>query len=658
MAGDSILSYGGVQLPFVKTEKFVEETQYSPDGVDSIFTKTTIGVGCVLSECLLGEDVPTWHRRVRPTLMQRGHQLYFIIDGEQVYDYTANPPASNPLTVAGEELTAAPDYYHDESGVPTEEWGTDAMLGPKPKRFEIRQLQGDTWIAYYEIETYIPYCAEDSTPAMFLSNRWEIDLSIDQNYFKTRTINGTLVLNGQYQGYNDQVYTEYAIWEMMDNQIVIPSLPNRWKRETIRLARSSDGLRVNYVIVDKQQYSAMPRPATEIEATYTETSGTPGLATMNIVATEMQILIKGEPNESYDPTDEDAPDQNKYDLMKLMFQLAFTRIKFPFTLPDTDETWEEQEMITYFQLKEDLFRPIVGCTIRSLRNRKLTSHPIGKNQDWQSDVWALTNVGQPLKIADIQDDIARQPTNIGSYGLYLVAAAAIKDNPLGSGTVPLDNCGLTNERAINLDFTDEGYYGNTEIYSTILTTGSTDLASGYYDVHTDNYDGQLAYEHPFTDYDIDVAYITNNHAMQLPIMYDVASTEASCVYATTAAPTTKKVITWTASRLSKWPVIPNPENAQEMTASPDNDKLLNYTISFKHAELLEDGLTRKYSVGGVYEVATEKRMQWDVEDGKIYTSVNPRTNDYWDTSVNAYLTANILTGIVGYGTEAPGGSTD
>lgn len=146
-AGDSILQYGGVSLPFVKTDKFIQEVVYSPDGVDSIYTKITIGVNCVLSECILGKDVPTWHRESRPILMQRGLQLFYVVDGQRVY-----PESDNPLSDGGEEVVSAP-YYSWDDEIADFQNHTDAKLGPKPKRFEIKEIQGGTWIAYYEIET-------------------------------------------------------------------------------------------------------------------------------------------------------------------------------------------------------------------------------------------------------------------------------------------------------------------------------------------------------------------------------------------------------------------------------------------------------------------------------------------------------------------------
>ena len=647
--GDSILQYGGVSLPFVKTEKFIQEPQYSPDGVDYIYTRVTIGVGCVLNDCTLGQSVADWYRSVRPILMQRGLPLYYIVDGQYVL-----PSDDNPLDTAGDEAITSPNYDYQGGSVWDNAWGSDAKLGPKPKRFEIKEIQGGTWIAYYEIETYIPYC--EGEPSVFLSNRWESSVDVDEHYFLQRIINGTLVLNGQFETTANDFSSGYGIQLMVANNIIIPPVPKRWKREAIKISRSQDSLIVNYTIVDKQQYSAMPRPATKIDATYTETSGTKDLALMNLLLCECQVLIHGEVNENYDPTSGD-PDQNKYDIMKLMFQIVFSRIKFPFSIATSADSFSENEFITYFQMKEEMFKPIVGCTVRCTRSRSLTTHPIGKNTDWQSNVWALTNVGDPIEIGDIQNDIARQPENLGNYGLFLLSANALKLNLVTGSTTfsPLTPCDDESYRSINFGSGYTIYQGNTTVYTTLLTTGASDLATGSYDVRTGTYYGGESYNHPFTEYSIDVNYVTDRHVMQLPLMYDVdENDDDSAVFATTAAPTTRKIITYQAGRLGRWPMAPDPSEIEVSTAV-SGDKVLSHTITMKNAELMDDGITRKYQIGGIYEIGMAKRLQYDVADTTINVAVSPKTNDIWGSSFNTYPTSGFVSGIISYSNQAPGG---
>jgi hypothetical protein len=716
----SILTYNGISLPLVRTEKYLQEVVYSADGVDSLYTKTTIGVGCVLSPCLFnGMDVADWVRNVRPYLMVRGAQLSFMLDGDYIMQPTVTPTSDSwdlafdcGYDPSGDQGTASPNY--DSAGDDTFQMIADARLGPKPLRFDVRKIEGNTWLAYFEIETYLPYCkASSDTPPYYLSNRWSSLVSVDDEYFMTRTIDGTLIINGQY---GNQTTTtggmkiDVVIQDMVNNSIIIPPCPKRYKRDAIDVTRSSDGLTVNYKIVDKQQYVAMPRPATKIDAQYTETSGTKDFALMNMMVCEISVTVTGEPNNNYDPTGtisgggdvnwnaNGGLDINKYYLMTLMFQVVLSRIPFPFLLSDlTNKIGQDNKyIIQYFQIKEEVFKPKVGCVVKALRPRNWTSQTIGQTLLSNQGVYGFTTVGSCLYVADIINDIARTPDNIGNYGLFLVAAQTLTDN-LGSTATP---CQIASSLMFPC-ISSVGRNINTSLSTSMVALGSNNnapsinyseiaaqTASANYGAieNTGKYYGDEQVSNPFLEYLIDVQYLTDQHMFQLPVAYDIYSAgtqpASGCVFAQTAAPTTRKVVHWKASRIGDWPMNPLPTDIANgygpmaagtgSTIAPTGDQVLSYHVTFADSFLMQDGINRKYETAGVYECGLATRLQWD-QPGGIPVCVNPITSDVWEqtftspmgsltasTSIGTatiYPTSKFVSGIIGYtnSTVGPGG---
>lgn len=712
MTGSSLLVYNGVSLPYVKTEKFTQEIIYSPDGVDSMYTKITIGVGCVLSPCLFnGTDVADWVRNVKPYLMVRGAQLYFTMDG----DYVLQPNIPSENTYAfdcaynpdGYEAIDSPNFT--AAGGQRFSAVSDAKLGPKPLRFDVRRIEGNTWLAYYEIETYIPYCNAGSTPPYYLSNRWTTTINVDDEYFMSRTIDGILILNGQYGNQTkywsgpENFPVDAIVEDMVTNAVIIPPCPKRWERETIDIVRSSDGLTINYRIVDKQLYTAMPRPATKIDAQYSETTGTKDFALMNMMVCEIQCTVTGEANANWNPTGtisggggvswnaNGGVDYNKYNLMTLMFQIVLSRIPFPFLLSDAQANTNigdnNKYIIQYFQMKEDVFKPIVGCTVRALRPRLFNSQTIGHNLATPSQgIYSLTNIGSTILVADCINDIARQPENMLNWGAFLIAAQSLNTGFPGVGS--LTPCQLASAilypcadtmRNINTSIASSNTaVGSTSItvtnmnYAAIGATNTTPSQSQLAITNTGKYYSAEQYKNPFTEYTIDIQYLTDQHMFQLPVMYDlypIQGTVASgCVFAQTSAPTTRKIVHWKASRIGQWPMSPQPSEIVNCYGpsyndnNPTNDQLLSYHLTFSDSFLMQDGVSRKYETAGVYEAGMAIRLQWD-QPGAIPTAVNPITSDVWETTIastsigsaSMYPTSLFVSGIIGYSTESPGG---
>jgi hypothetical protein len=722
----SLLIYNNISLPFVKTEVFNQETVYSPDGVDSIYTKITIGVGCVLSPCLFNNmDVATWVSQVKPYLMVKGGQLSYMVDG----CYILQPTISDSHIQINCNTTTTGSAVILSPGDGVINMPADAKLGPFPQRFDVRRIEGNTWLAYYEIVTYLPYCTSTPTYApYYLSNRWSTNVNIDEDYFLTRIIDGTLILNGQYSNQTthysatQEFPVDFLVKDVYANSVIIPPCPNRWKREAIDIQRSSDGLTINYKITDKQLYTAIPRPATRIDAQYSETSGTKDFALMNMMICEIQVTVYGEPNASWNPTGtidgngvvtwtdtvRKGLDYNKYALMTLMFQVVLSRIPFPFLLKNASEAEigsianpdSNKYIIQYFQMKEDVFKPIVGCTVRAMRPRLFNAQDVGNTLTTTQGIYAHTNIGSTILLTDCIADIARQPENMLNWGQFLIAAKSLDLGTIGDSITKLPPCELAS--AILYPCKENSFrYIGTSLASSDTTLGSTNItvktmdysAIGANIVNPVNEANKIEssgrmyskeqYRNPFTEYTIDVQYLTNHGYLQLPIMYDayaIGTTPASgCVIAQTSAGYTKKIVHFKASRIGKPPVIPRPDDIEHgygqysyfTTHATGNaagsDKLLDYHLTFSDSFLLQDGISRKYEIGGVYECAMRTRLTWDASGYHLPVCVNPITSDVWETTVGTgAFTTSIATGscfpnslfasgIIGYSDASPAG---
>ena len=650
---NSILRYGGIDLPFLRTDRFVQEPVWSPDGTDLIATHFVIGVSGILNACFLegNMDPACWIEYARPILLQRGNQLYFYIGGTQIMP---PPGPTNPTTnvPSGKELVSAPKYVNPigtdcyvGSGTTAINATLDAKLGPKPIRLDIVAIRGGTYAIRYEIECWVPYCAGGGPTGAILSNRWESSVDIDKDYFYTRTTNGTLILNGQWLDVNPAptVLNQNAL-------LILPPLFNGWKREVVRFNLSSDQLTLTYSIQDRQQYVSIPRPAVSIEATYAEISPAPqfniGLAMMNVMQQNMDITVAGDPSTYFEnsyPTGSPVnPDLLKYSLMQIMFTLVFSRIQNPFTIINEKGT-NEAQMITHFELREDIMRPIVGCRVIATKSRDVSVNPLGSRATWESGVFSQTCVGLPLYLDDMLNQVATQPISIGNWATFLLLCSIVPQDPCKGGNIP----------AVYGQFSPY----TTTVYSSQTTSAQVTTGTGYQQIVNLSYSCANS-QYPFTEYTASVDFVTDNHILQLPIMYDVeqgstaGTTQASSVFCQTASPTSRKIIHWKASRLGAWPKVPSPSSVDVYGGSLPSDKVLRHVISPGEVELSNDGITRHYAISGMMEIGMARRVQWDVASTVLSTITNPviGSSVYGDVDAS-FPTKNFVSGILCSGTS-------
>lgn len=603
---NNTLTYNGVTIDWIKTNRFEQEAIYDDSNTDYIYTKITIAVTGVLSNCIQGSQPWDWITTNRPLLMATRGQLIFNCDGSTMFHTT------DQLLVS-----------------PLEDDTTDAKLGPFPKALNISKLDGQTWMIYYEIETYVIDC-DNEDPATVLNNRWECTYNVDNEYYQTRTINGTVWFNGTGDSSDNLDYAE-------DAGIIVPTIPQGWQREAINVVLSADGLKLNYTIQDKSTHFAMPSPAVAIDFQYSETAGLGKSGDLHIQQNECNITVKGEPG-SYTTAQGGRQSSTTKSLLQIMFQLVLSRMNPNIAAAASSTPPPIGEFVTYFQLRENVYKNEVGCRVITILARQPQVLNTALTINFATGNFNLTRVGLPIKINSVLNNLPRTPDNIGNYLFYLFAAAV---------QTPCDdmNKSINNQYAETLTDTVSSPANYITVGTSIPATtpvGPTTYTTGYSEQH---------YQFPFTHLTIDVTYPQDYHTKQFGVMYDQAP---NCVLIKTAANTLKRVVHWKAHRIGDWPLCPNPTNIlPDPVTGIVQDMPLNSQVSIGNIELASDGNMRNYTINGIFEYANWKPIDYSATY-TMYASVNTITTDAWNSYGTKVDNTKFIPGIIGPG-AAPGG---
>jgi hypothetical protein len=162
---------------------------------------------------------------LRQTLLQPQQQLNFFVGSVAV---VTSPPATN---------LGAPAY--------------DCRNGPKPIHAVVKELHGaKTAIVHYRIETWINECRICPNP--LLGNRWSMEHDIDDLFYTTRTITGTATFRSDLMQLFSVVQGQQILPDEWRNQLAIPC-PDTFRRTSVNVKARSDGLTLDYVVVDEEQ---------------------------------------------------------------------------------------------------------------------------------------------------------------------------------------------------------------------------------------------------------------------------------------------------------------------------------------------------------------------------------------------------------------------
>ena len=223
MALYSRLSYDGIEISHTRTLEFRSEPVYSSDGVDRLYTHVQITVQGLISQPL---DLISPLGAVKPAVFVTALRERLL-----------TPRKTLIYTDGTDELIHLPDEGED----------ADINNGPKPISFNVIRLDGDQcWIVQYSIECWLQECESENAPYV-LSNRWSMTDRIDDSHLTTRTIEGRLVVRAR----EPSTIDDYRY-------IVVPGMQPGFRRDAMQFTLQSDGLAMDYIIEDKEEYMTTP----------------------------------------------------------------------------------------------------------------------------------------------------------------------------------------------------------------------------------------------------------------------------------------------------------------------------------------------------------------------------------------------------------------
>lgn len=303
----SRLLYNGYILDHILTQSIEQEAVYSqPDGLDYLYTRFQVSVQALFNVNIKPasangtvdapatpstSDVAALMKSIRHHLLQPRKTLAFWVD-----------PANEPLFKVGANLNIA--SLANQSGSAT----CDAKRGPFPRSCRIKQVQGtECLLVDYTIEAFVNECDNDAPEIS--AHHFRETIGIDENFYSTRTRNGTVVLRGDHfkaRGDEKMSIDQYR-------GKIIPAIPTGFKRESMEFVIQEDGLQMTYSIRDKEQYLQPPFPATKASGTYNVSSVRAGGA---VKMAECRVSLEG-PN---------TAKATKNELFKTAFLIAMTKV--------------------------------------------------------------------------------------------------------------------------------------------------------------------------------------------------------------------------------------------------------------------------------------------------------------------------------------------
>ena len=184
-------------------------------------------------------------RSVRHALMQPRKPLEYVVGGQnvlQVPDQNLQVPIPN----------TDPIQYFPLGSVQVPDDIGDANQGPIPLYCNVTAATGNkTFLVDYAVQTDVNECSlstdtivSPGQPPVLLSNRWSMVETYDRDLYPVRAVQGLAIFRSDRLALLDTQPDNYRSW------IIIP-LPNDWKRDSLRLSASEDGVSISYSFVDR-----------------------------------------------------------------------------------------------------------------------------------------------------------------------------------------------------------------------------------------------------------------------------------------------------------------------------------------------------------------------------------------------------------------------
>lgn len=299
-----LVRYRGIDLEVERVVQWSDRNIYSEDNTERIMRHVALAVQCVInpSATFLADQVgvATTAAGVAAELKRR----LLVPRGELV------------IRVGNSEVLRSPQDQR-KPGTPGLAYPDgvarhycDARGGPNPLHVDVTSIHGTkSMLATFAVETWladnrIGDGGEPAEQSALIAHRWEQSNDLDEHYYSTRTITGRAVFRADWlYTLDDQSgYLRQADLKPQDYLAYLNHpLPFNYRRERVRTRVSSDGLTLDYTIVDVEQQCTIEatRPISRISGSWSSGISHANIHVMPSTFTNIDIAVEGRRGATY-----------------------------------------------------------------------------------------------------------------------------------------------------------------------------------------------------------------------------------------------------------------------------------------------------------------------------------------------------------------------
>lgn len=535
MIAQTIIEYNGVTFFQVWTKSFEQEAVFDDSGTDRIYSKFTIRIqgyvhgisksalnpGAPRVDPKTAADAPTVYRHIRQALQEpRG-----------VFRMTMGADAN---ASGGKELLYVDPFQEGKKDL-TKFPRADVNNGPKCRNISITNLAGSD---FFRVECEFELCIVDCQPGEntkgVLSNRWGVTDDLDKNFKTTRTYTGRLrTVNGTLNPH------DFRKW-------VLPPVIQFMRRNSMSFAATSDGLYLDYTIIDVETSYSAPPPATSWSLSHTEEAVDSGTVTYGSAT----CMLEGDTL------------VNKQALILVALAAVRAKIDWKIAGAEGDERGPLEYLRITDEYSDDSSRVIVSARKKrgfdAKKWQKFLTKNIGISLDlskrFQETMQKLGHVYRSEESRGMRTvDREKIPEVSGPVDIAAILAVRLQ--------TPCDNKHsmiVTRGEEVEPD----------EVAAVELIIRERDPAAGELTPFGDDPDEYVSEDHLIGLYEywgMESTYEIDQHAVQMPIANALAGTSAdsnvdTSVVVRIAPPTARRIMRVDARRYRGHPRIPTPED--------------------------------------------------------------------------------------------------
>jgi hypothetical protein len=514
-----ILTYNGITLKLVKTNSFNQQPIMSSDGLDYVCMKVTIDVNAVYNSGATSYDA---YGAATP-----GH-----LPAET--DFSIRHALNEPRK---------PLIYADENGrtiisSPANGNTVDCQGGPTPLGVDVNHIAGTkTWHIRFRVETYIYECdgATSASTSPLASNRWSNTHSIGEDQ---RT---TIVTNGVSQFRLDALESAGKTADFFRN-VCLPPCPVGFRRMGISVQPNTVGNVVAWSTSDQEQYyylggeQSKHKDVLSFEGTFTEstTSNDKGMPS-GLLSASATIRVMGKPRSL------------NANLLVFAVKLAINRLK----IPPGGQANLDGARISRVSASEHMHAPGVDFHIETVLPAATNGQ--GGMGGLRAEFFQQDSVNFQTANPEFDlngntpqlgaDNNTRTPSYNGLAFSSALQAACSTPQPIKSPTQGGSSSSASQSPPYAIP---------------VQSSMSENLSSASTGYSESNLSGGA-----YTDYRIDSRIDTNHNIVMAPITGPASpggsgGANATAEFMYVSAPTTTRVVNWSAERLGSAPDLPTP----------------------------------------------------------------------------------------------------